>query len=89
MRNKKMSRQQNINRSIDLRGELKIRREKLEYLRCDGIAFPNDFRREYFSSDLHLKYENMDIKDLTKLNINVSVAGRMLTQRIMGKVSFA
>ncbi|MFP3036618.1 MAG: lysine--tRNA ligase [Arsenophonus sp.] len=84
-----MSRQQNINRSIDLRGELKIRREKLEYLRCDGIAFPNDFRREYFSSDLHLKYENMDIKDLTKLNINVSVAGRMLTQRIMGKVSFA
>ncbi|XMR45919.1 hypothetical protein ACLK2B_15275 [Escherichia coli] len=31
---------------VDLNNELKTRREKLANLREQGIAFPNDFRRE-------------------------------------------
>ncbi|VAY02348.1 Lysine--tRNA ligase [Arsenophonus endosymbiont of Aleurodicus dispersus] len=75
--------------SFDLNDELKTRREKLARLRVNGIAFPNNFRREYLSSDLHVKYDEKYAEELTALNINVSVAGRMITRRIMGKASFA
>ena len=32
---------------VDLNNELKTRREKLANLREQGIAFPNDFRRDH------------------------------------------
>ncbi|MFP3014053.1 MAG: lysine--tRNA ligase [Arsenophonus sp.] len=75
--------------SFYLNNESKTRREKLTELRDSGIAFPNDFRREDFSSDLRRKYGDHDAKDISKLNIKVSVAGRMMTRRISGKTSFA
>lgn len=81
--------QQGTERSLDLSNELKTRREKLAGLRGNGIAFPNDFRREYLSGDLHGKYDENHAEELTALNIDVSVAGRMITRRIMGKASFA
>ncbi|MFS1563176.1 MAG: lysine--tRNA ligase [Candidatus Arsenophonus phytopathogenicus] len=81
--------QQGTERSLDLNNELKTRREKLAGLRGNGIAFPNDFRREYLSGDLHGKYDENHAEELTALNIDVSVAGRMITRRIMGKASFA
>ena len=34
---------------VDLNNELKTRREKLANLREQGIAFPNDFRRDHTS----------------------------------------
>lgn len=81
--------QQGTERSLDLNNELKTRREKLAGLRDNGIAFPNDFRREYLSGDLHGKYDEKHAQELIALNIDVSVAGRMITRRIMGKASFA
>ncbi|CAA2929908.1 lysine--tRNA ligase [Arsenophonus endosymbiont of Bemisia tabaci] len=81
--------QQGTERSLDLNNELKTRREKLAGLRGNRIAFPNDFRREYLSGDLHGKYNEKHAEELTALNIDVSVAGRMITRRIMGKASFA
>ena len=38
----------------DLNNELKTRREKLASLREQGIPFPNDFRRDHTSDQLHL-----------------------------------
>ncbi|MGP1947460.1 MAG: lysine--tRNA ligase [Arsenophonus sp. NC-PG7-MAG3] len=81
--------QQSTEQSLDLNNELKTRREKLAELRGNGTAFPNDFRREYLSGDIHSKYDEKHAEELTELNINVSVAGRMITRRIMGKASFA
>ena len=81
--------QQGTEQSLDLNNELKTRREKLAGLRRNGIAFPNDFRRHYLSSDLHGKYDDRETTELTALNIDASVAGRMITRRIMGKASFA
>ena len=40
----------------DLNNELKARREKLALLRESGNAFPNDFRRDSISDELHAKY---------------------------------
>ncbi|MDC9593338.1 lysine--tRNA ligase [Xenorhabdus sp. IM139775] len=81
--------QQGAEQAPDLNNELKTRREKLSALRSNGIAFPNDFRRENISEDLHAKYDDKTKEELEALDIEVSVAGRMMTRRIMGKASFA
>ncbi|KLU16445.1 MULTISPECIES: lysine--tRNA ligase [Xenorhabdus] len=81
--------QQGAEQAPDLNNELKTRREKLVALRSNGIAFPNDFRRENISADLHAKYDDKTKEELEELDIEVTVAGRMMTRRIMGKASFA
>ena len=72
----------------DLNNELKTRREKLASLREQGIPFPNDFRRDHTSDQLHADFDAKENEELEALNIEVSVAGRMMTRRIMGKASF-
>ncbi|WP_348666393.1 lysine--tRNA ligase [Arsenophonus symbiont of Ornithomya chloropus] len=74
---------------IDLNNDkFKSRRDKLMELRDDNIAFPNNFRREHLSSDLHIKYNHQDSDIFVNSNLEFSVAGRILTKRIMGKASF-
>ncbi|SFN90997.1 lysine--tRNA ligase [Xenorhabdus japonica] len=80
---------QGAEQAPDLNNELKTRREKLAALRSNGIAFPNDFRRENISEDLHAEYDDKTKEELEELGIEVTVAGRMMTRRIMGKASFA
>ncbi len=53
-----------------------------------GIAFPNDFRRDHTSDQLHAEFDGKENEELEALNIEVAVAGRMMTRRIMGKASF-
>lgn len=73
---------------VDLNNEMKARREKLAALREQGIPFPNDFRRDRTSDQLHAEFDAKEAEELEALNIEVSVAGRMMTRRIMGKASF-
>ncbi|KAA8998126.1 lysine--tRNA ligase [Affinibrenneria salicis] len=79
---------QGAGQALDLNNELKARREKLVALREKGIAFPNDFRRDTTSDQLHASYDDKENEELEPLNIEVTVAGRMMTRRIMGKASF-
>ncbi|WP_144371974.1 lysine--tRNA ligase [Vogesella urethralis] len=65
------------------------RREKLKAIREAGVAFPNDFKREHLSGDLHAAYNDKSKEELEPLNIQVAVAGRMMLKRVMGKASFA
>jgi len=65
------------------------RREKLSALRESGNAFPNDFRRDSLSAALHVQYDELSKEELEEKQIRVSVAGRMMLQRVMGKASFA
>jgi lysyl-tRNA synthetase class 2 len=65
------------------------RREKLKALRAQGIAFPNDFRRKDFSSELHNGHGEKTKEELEPLKVEASVAGRMVLKRVMGKASFA
>ena len=73
---------------VDLNNELKTRREKLAALREQGVPFPNDFRRDHTSDQLHADFDAKENEELEALNIEVAVAGRMMTRRIMGKASF-
>lgn len=65
------------------------RRTKLTLLRQTGNAFPNDFRREDFSSDLYRQYGEHDNETLEATPRLVTIAGRMVLKRVMGKASFA
>ena len=81
--------QQGAEQAPDLNNELKARKEKLVALREQGIPFPNDFRRENVSDKLHAEFGEKTAEELEDLNVEVTIAGRMMTRRIMGKASFA
>ena len=80
--------QEQQNHIEELNNELTIRREKLAAIREQGIAFPNDFRRDAISSELHKLYDDKTNEELIENKIIVTVAGRMMMRRIMGKASF-
>ena len=65
------------------------RRGKLAALRARGHAYPNDFRRDALARDLHAAHDGKSNEELEAAPIVVSVAGRMLLKRVMGKASFA
>ena len=67
---------------------IKQRRSKLEELRNRGNAYPNSFRRDSLSQDLKDQCEGLSKEDLEAKEMTVSVAGRIMLQRIMGKASF-
>jgi lysyl-tRNA synthetase, class II len=67
------------------------RRGKLKALREQGIAFPNDFRREHYAADLQTEYADKDqwtTEALDATGRHIRMAGRMLFKRDMGKASF-
>ena len=65
------------------------RRAKLQELRKNGVAFPNDFERKNLAAALHAAYGEQDKEQLEGEKIQVAVAGRMMLKRVMGKASFA
>lgn len=65
------------------------RRRKLASWRKDGIAFPNDFKRNALAADLHAQFDALDKEALAKRDDTFTVAGRMMLKRVMGKASFA
>ncbi|MFQ5609967.1 MAG: OB-fold nucleic acid binding domain-containing protein, partial [Woeseiaceae bacterium] len=64
------------------------RRRKLDALREQGNAFPNDFDRNALADELHHMYGGHENESLEKENVEVAVAGRMMFKRVMGKASF-
>ena len=75
-------------KELDLHGEMLVRREKLATLRAKGNAFPNKFRRDALAQDLHNQYDAEDGEILKEKNVEVQVAGRIMTRRAMGKATF-
>ena len=65
------------------------RRTKLTALRAHGHAYPNDFRRDALAGDLHANYDGKTNEELETLHVVVTVAGRMMLKRVMGKACFA
>src|SRR3546814_14044405 len=61
----------------------------LKALREKGVAFPNDFRPQHCAADLHQEFDDLDNEALEAKGIQVTIAGRMMLKRVMGKASFA
>ena len=72
----------------EIHGEQLFRREKLKKLRDDGFSYPNSFRRNSFAQQILDAYGDEETEALAAKVITVSLAGRVVTRRIMGKASF-
>jgi len=68
--------------------QIAVRREKLTRLRETGEAYPNTWRPDSVSADLHARYESLDAEALVAEAVAVRVAGRIMGHRVMGKSSF-
>ncbi|MFF2912612.1 lysine--tRNA ligase [Paenibacillus sp. NPDC057934] len=69
---------------------LQIRRAKLDELRGLGIdPFGKKYERNANAGDLLKEYDSFTQEELEEKNIQVSVAGRIMGKRKMGKASFA
>ena len=78
----------NSDELIDDRDVYEIRQEKLVNLRAQGFNFPNHFRRSHQAAEVLQKYADMDAEQLAAHPINVTIAGRIVLRRLMGKASF-
>ena len=65
------------------------RRRKLDGLRETGFSFPNDRRRTAVAAELLSEYGEQSNEMLEAAAVEVSVAGRLMAKRVMGKASFA
>jgi len=74
---------------LDENAIIALRRAKLTALREHGVPFPNDFRRNVISGELHAEYGEKNNAALEATPVRVRVAGRMMGMRVMGKASFA
>jgi len=64
------------------------RRGKLQGLREQGVAWPNDFRPDTTAAELQQRFAKLDNEQLEQVDERFAVAGRMLAKRVMGKASF-
>ncbi|MFZ6766092.1 lysine--tRNA ligase [Undibacterium sp. Di26W] len=71
--------------AVDEHSVIAVRRAKLDAIRSKGIAFPNDFRPQHKAADLHQQYATKTREELEALNVEVSVAGRLMLSRSAGK----
>ena len=78
-----MDNNENQEQELDMNRLMKIRREKLEELQAKGEdPFSiTKYNRTHTSEDIKNNYDNLEGKD-------VSIAGRIIAKRIMGKASF-
>lgn len=74
---------------VDTNEQIQQRREKLEQLREAGQAYPNGYQRDHISSDIVSEFESLDKEAIADRNHVVTIAGRIMTRRLMGKASFA
>ncbi len=78
--------------AVDENHVIAERRQKLAAIRekTGGHPFPNDFRPEHNAVDLHASYGQYSKEELeANKSPKVTVAGRIMLKRVMGKASFA
>ena len=65
------------------------RREKLAAIRAKtAVPFPNDFKPKHRALPLAQRYGDLDNETLEPQAVAVSIAGRLMLKRVMGKASF-
>jgi lysyl-tRNA synthetase, class II len=74
----------------ELNDQLRVRREKLQYLREKGLdPFGQKFERTHSAQQLKDMYDHFSKEELEEKNIQVAIAGRIMTKRGKGKAGFA
>ena len=68
--------------------QMVVRRQKLAALRQAGEAYPNRWRKDTSTAQIHAQHGDDDEQRLEELNRRVFVSGRIMAHRVMGKSSF-
>lgn len=68
--------------------QLAQRLAKLDEIKAQRNAYPNDFKREDILGDLVEAHAQTEKQALADADVSVMVAGRIMTRRMMGKASF-
>ncbi len=87
-----MSNQPQIPEEVqDVNELIKQRHSKLDLIKQSGKnPYPNQFKRKHYAQDLQDSYADQDKETLANADkVLVTVAGRMMLKRVMGKASFA
>lgn len=72
----------------EMNDQLKVRREKLQLLKDEGIdPFGSRFDRTHMAAELHSEFEAIEKDDLDAKNLEVTIAGRMMSKRGKGKLA--
>lgn len=72
----------------NLNEQMLERRQKLKKLREKGNAYPNQFKRDSYAQDILTTYHEHDNVQLEQVDQDFTLAGRLMTRRLMGKASF-
>ena len=74
----------------ELNDQLRVRREKMNTMRENGLdPFGKRFERSHTIVELVEQYGELEKEDLEAKNVEVTIAGRMMTKRGKGKAGFA
>jgi len=76
------------NTVVDYHDQVAMRKSKLAELRARGNAYPNHLKPAHFAGDITQEMADVDKEAMAALNKEVSVCGRVMNRRIMGKASF-
>ncbi|MEO8400402.1 MAG: lysine--tRNA ligase [Gammaproteobacteria bacterium] len=76
------------NTTLDMHELIAQRRTKLSELRRTQNAYPNKFRRDALAKPLLQEYSEKTEAELEADPVDVKIAGRIMTRRLMGKASF-
>ena len=68
--------------------QTRVRRDKLSLMREQGNAYPNTWRSNASLTDIHAEYGDVEKDNLAEKAVEVTVAGRLMAHRVMGKSSF-
>ncbi|MBF0714023.1 lysine--tRNA ligase [Gemella sp. GH3] len=76
--------------SEELNDQMLVRREKMEAMREKGIdPFGTKFERTHLTNELVELFDKYSKEELEEKNVNVTIAGRVMTKRGKGKAGFA
>lgn len=79
-----------MTQELELNELLQIRYDKLDRLRALGVdPFGDKFDRAHHANQVTEQYDGMSKEDLEALGAEVSLAGRIMQKRSMGKAGFA
>ena len=75
---------------FDPKDQFQQRQKKLEQMRANGVdPYPHEFRWTATPAQLVAKYRETPAAELESLKIEVKLAGRVVSYRLMGKAGFA
>lgn len=85
-----MSEEINNQEAMEVSELLQIRRDKLDELRGLGVdPFGKKYERTHMAGDILRQFDELSKEELEEKHVEVSIAGRIMAKRGMGKASFA